>query len=41
LSITDGEWPVIKAAFERWLRSANFDRDGNQRVRLSELTRAT
>ena len=38
-SITDGEWPVLKSAFERWLDPANFDRDGRQRERLSALTR--
>ena len=38
-SITDAEWPRIKAAFERWLDPANFDRDGKQRLRLSTLTR--
>ena len=40
LSITDGEWPGVKAAFERWLDPANFDAEGRQRVRLSDLTRA-
>jgi RimJ/RimL family protein N-acetyltransferase len=39
-SITDGEWPAVKAAFERWLDPANFDREGRQRVSLSALTRA-
>lgn len=38
-SIADGEWPVLKTAFERWLDPANFDRDGRQRERLSALTR--
>ena len=38
-SITDGEWPAIKAAFERWLEPANFDAAGNQRTSLSALTR--
>jgi RimJ/RimL family protein N-acetyltransferase len=38
-SITEDEWPVLKAAFERWLDPANFDRDGRQRERLSALTR--
>jgi RimJ/RimL family protein N-acetyltransferase len=38
-SITDGEWPAIKAAFERWLDPENFDPEGGQKVRLSELTR--
>jgi RimJ/RimL family protein N-acetyltransferase len=39
LSITDSEWPAIKTAFERWLGPANFDAEGRQRRRLSELTR--
>ncbi len=33
------EWPALKAGFEAWLDDANFDADGNQRRRLSELTR--
>jgi RimJ/RimL family protein N-acetyltransferase len=37
-SITDREWPAIKAAFERWLDPANFDGDGRQRASLSALT---
>jgi RimJ/RimL family protein N-acetyltransferase len=32
------EWPTLKAAFEAWLDDANFDTDGNQRQRLSDLT---
>ncbi|HVH78447.1 MAG TPA: GNAT family protein [Stellaceae bacterium] len=39
-SITDGEWPAIRTAFERWLHPANFDTQGRQRIRLSDLTRA-
>jgi RimJ/RimL family protein N-acetyltransferase len=39
-SITDGEWPAIKAGFERWLDPANFDAAGAQRESLSSLTRA-
>jgi RimJ/RimL family protein N-acetyltransferase len=38
-SITDGEWPPIKTAFERWLDPANFGPDGRQRQSLSALTR--
>jgi RimJ/RimL family protein N-acetyltransferase len=38
-SITDSEWPVLKAAFERWLDPANFNADGRQRESLSALTR--
>jgi len=29
-SITDAEWPAIRAAHERWLDPANFDPDGHQ-----------
>jgi RimJ/RimL family protein N-acetyltransferase len=39
-SITDSEWPSLKASFERWLDPANFAADSEQRLRLSELTRA-
>jgi len=37
-SITDGEWPAVRAALEHWLDPANFDAQGNQRLRLSQLT---
>jgi RimJ/RimL family protein N-acetyltransferase len=37
-SITDSEWPAIKAAFERWLDPGNFDAEGRQRMSLSALT---
>ncbi len=37
-SITDDEWPALRAVFERWLDPANFDGDGRQRLRLSQLT---
>lgn len=37
-SILDREWPSLRAAFERWLAPENFDADGRQRLRLSELT---
>ncbi len=36
-SITNGEWPVRRAAFEAWLAAANFDADGRQRRSLSEI----
>ena len=35
----DGEWPKLRAAFETWLAPANFDATGQQRTRLSDLTR--
>lgn len=34
-SITDGEWPAIKARHEAWLDPANFDDAGQQRQRLA------
>ena len=39
-SIIDEEWPVLKAAYEQWLAPENFDTEGRQRTRLSELTAA-
>jgi RimJ/RimL family protein N-acetyltransferase len=33
-SITDDEWPAIRAELERWLDPGNFDADGTQRTRL-------
>ena len=37
-SITDAEWPAVRAAHERWLDPANFDAGGQQRTSLSGLT---
>jgi hypothetical protein len=36
-SITDADWPRVRAAFERWLAPENFDAGGKQRVRLGEF----
>jgi len=36
-SMLDGEWPVAKAAFERWLDPENFDAAGRQRQSLADL----
>lgn len=36
-SMIDGEWPVIRAAFEAWLAPDNFDEVGRQKRRLEEL----
>ena len=36
-AMTDGDWPARKAAFERWLDPENFDAEGRQKVKLSEL----
>jgi RimJ/RimL family protein N-acetyltransferase len=35
-SIIDSEWPRIRASFQRWLASENFDEQGRQRTRLRE-----
>jgi RimJ/RimL family protein N-acetyltransferase len=34
----DSEWPALEQAYLRWLDPANFDAQGRQRARLSELT---
>jgi hypothetical protein len=39
-SIIDEEWPALKAAYLRWLDPTNFDEEGRQHVRLSDLTAA-
>lgn len=39
-SIIDEEWRALKAAYQRWLSPDNFDSDGRQKTRLSELTTA-
>ena len=39
-AITDGEWPALRTAFMQWLHPDNFDSDGRQRRKLSELTAA-
>lgn len=36
-SITDGEWPAVRAGFERWLAADNFDEQGRQRASLQAL----
>lgn len=38
-SIIDTEWPLLFSAFSQWLAADNFDDLGEQRARLSELTR--
>jgi RimJ/RimL family protein N-acetyltransferase len=37
-SMTDAEWPTVRAAFEQWLAPDNFDAHGSQRVQLRWLT---
>lgn len=34
----DQEWPELEEAFVRWLDPENFEPDGKQKARLSELT---
>jgi len=36
-SITDDEWPALRANFKTWLAADNFDAAGQQKSRLSEL----
>ena len=36
-SITDGEWPDVRAAFDAWLADDNFDTSGRQRRSLAEI----
>jgi RimJ/RimL family protein N-acetyltransferase len=38
-AMTDGDWPTLKRAFERWLDPANFDAEDRQRTSLSTLMR--
>lgn len=33
-SMLDGEWPALRAEYERWLDPANFDAQGQQKTRL-------
>jgi len=37
-AVVDREWPALRDAFERWLDPSNFDDEGRQRLRLSDLT---
>jgi RimJ/RimL family protein N-acetyltransferase len=34
-AMTDGDWPQIKAGFEAWLASDNFDAGGQQKTKLT------
>ncbi len=34
----DAEWPALKDAFDTWLDPINFDSQGHQKQRLSDLT---
>lgn len=37
-AVIDSEWPALREAFLAWLSPSNFDANGQQRERLSELT---
>ena len=37
-SVTDREWPQVRAAHQTWLDPGNFDPAGGQRISLSALT---
>lgn len=39
-AILDHEWPVLAGAHDAWLAPGNFDAQGRQRQRLSDLTAA-
>lgn len=38
-SIIDSEWPALDETFQAWLAPENFDAQGRQRMRLSNLMR--
>jgi hypothetical protein len=33
-AMLDGDWPRLRAEYERWLEPANFDADGAQKTPL-------
>ena len=37
-AVIDKDWPQLRQAFETWLAPDNFDGQGRQRMRLSDLT---
>ena len=39
-AMLDSDWLVVKRAYEQWLAPQNFDSEGKQRSRLSQLTQA-
>lgn len=39
-AVIDSDWPALRKAYETWLEPANFDQEGRQRTRLSQLTGA-
>ncbi|WP_275785195.1 GNAT family N-acetyltransferase [Pararhizobium gei] len=39
-SMIDGEWPLLREAFESWLSPENFAEDGSQKRRLDDIRAA-
>jgi RimJ/RimL family protein N-acetyltransferase len=39
-SMIDSEWPALRSAYEQWLAPENFDAQGRQKRKLSELIAA-
>lgn len=37
-AVIDAEWPALREAFSAWLHPSNFDGNGRQKERLSDLT---
>lgn len=37
-SIIDKDWPALKEIYANWLSPSNFDKEGNQKLKLSALT---
>ena len=37
-AMIDSEWPALREAYRQWLDPANFDAQGRQRLRLSDLS---
>lgn len=40
-AVTSEDWPALSEAFRAWLAPGNFDAEGRQKERLSDLTRLT
>lgn len=36
-TILDKEWPLQKAAMEKWMDDSNFDGDGRQKMSLAAI----
>lgn len=38
-AVIDADWPALRTTYDAWLRPENFDAQGQQRERLSDMTR--